>query len=379
MKKARIVLCVLLCLVMAFTMTACGGGNQSGSGQASGGQVSGGQAGSEGKGGSNDTVYEIDLSLSFPEPAAGGILPTIKKIEGQSNGRIKFNIYYSYSLVNLQDLIDGLQSGIVDMATIVPYEYKGVFPLNGSIFGLPFMGYPSIEAASKIYREFVDKTPELKAEYENAGLVYLTSYMMPGYNLHMAKANCGIRVPSDLKGYKLICGSPEMQQLITDNQGAPLFLPPTDYFSTLEKGVADGLIAHMNVVSAFGCAPELTKTHIQFSKDPSAGAYQYNLAVVFSEKFWNSLPEDLQKLFLDNAEQLGNELAAFDQQLLNSYMDKTIEAGNEVIYLTDEQAAEWEKAMEPTIQSSIKALADEGYTYAEQLYKDIKETVANYK
>lgn len=356
MKK---IIALLLALVLCFGLVACGntGSNDPGTSNSS----------------SDDKVYEINVNLTFPEVSASGFNKWCEEVTEATGGRVKFNNYYSYSLVALADVVKGLQTGLVDMAAVTLYEYPSLFPLNGNVFGLPFLGWESEASATEIYWEMMEECPELLAEYETLGLHYMSAYAMPGYNIFMTKAGA-METPADLKGHKMITVATAAQQLLAANGGAPVSAGPTDYYSNLEKGVADSIISHINVLGAFGVSPELIEKAVFFG-DKYSGAYMYMLGFVFSEDFWNKLPADIQAVMTEKAPLLGQYCLEADMALTTVMLDKLDEKGVEQVVLTSEQVQVWADALTDYTASEIAEWSKTN-SAAESIYNTILDKIA---
>ena len=296
-------------------------------------------------------VYEINVNLTFPEVSASGFNKWCEEVVAATGGRVKFNNYYSYSLVALPDVVKGLQTGLVDMSAVTLYEYPSIFTLNGNVFGLPFLGWKDEASCSEIYWEMMEECPELLKEYTDLGLHYMSGYAMPGYNLFMTKASDMV-TPADLKGHKVITVSPAAQKLLADNGGAPVSAGPTDYYSNLEKGVADSAISHINVMGAFGVVPELINKAVFFG-DEYSGAYMYLLGFVFAEDFWNKLPADIQAVLTEKAPLLGQYCLEADMALTTVMLGKLKEKGTEIVVLDDAQVKVWADALTDYTASEI--------------------------
>ena len=318
-------------------------------------------------------VYEINVNLTFPEVSADGFKKWCAEVTEATGGRVKFNNYYSYSLVALPDVVKGLQTGLVDMSAVTLYEYPSIFPLNGNVFGLPFLGWKDEKSCTEIYWEMIKECPELLAEYEKLGLHYMSAYAMPGYNLFMTKAG-PMETPADLKGHKVITVSPAAQQLLAANGGAPVSAAPTDYYSNLEKGVADSAISHINVMGAFGVVPELIEKAVFFG-DEYSGAYMYMLGFVFSEDFWNKLPADIQAVLTEKAPLLGQYCLEADMALTGVMLKKLDEKGAEKVVLTDEQVKVWADALTEHTQSELDEWSKDNAA-VESIYNTILEKIA---
>lgn len=370
MKKA---ICMILCLcVLATLFTGCGSSDsQTSSSPANVSNQSSSEADTSSV--ADDTVYEINLSLNFSEVSASGMLKWIDEVTEASGGRLKFNIYYSYSLVAMSDLVKGLQTGIVDMAAMVPYEYPSLFTLNGNLFGLPFLGWTSEASACEIYWDMVEECPELLEEYEEYKLHYLSAYMMPGYNIFMTGTN-EMETPADLKGQKVITVAPSVQKLLSDNSGAPITSGPSDYYSNLEKGVADSIFSHINVLGAFGVCPELINKAVFFG-DEYSGAYMYLTSFVFSNDFWNKLPADLQEILTESGPNLGKYMLESDTALTEKLLAGLEEKGAEIVVLDDAQVAVWSDALSSYTTDDLAEWSQEN-SATQTIYDTILDKIA---
>lgn len=335
---------LILCLCMlASALVGCSGDKQP-----SGTNPGGGES----RAPSNDgEVYEINVSPTFPEVSAGGFLKWEDEIIEATNGRVKFNNYYSYSLVALPDLVKGLQTGLVDMASMVPYEYPSLFTLNGNVMGLPFLGWKDEASACEVYWDMIKECPALVEEYEAYDLHYYGSYFMPGYNMFMTKKD-PMETPADLKGHKTITGAATVQQLLANNSGAPVSSGPTDYYSNMEKGVADSIISHINVLGAFGVCPELVEKAVFFGNEYS-GAYMYVNTTVFAQSFWDKLPADIQQAFSEHADNLGKYMLESDMGLTGKFLGDLDAKGAEKVVLNDEQVKVWADELAPLTQADL--------------------------
>lgn len=357
MKK---LIALLLTCVMALSLVACGGSNNPSSSNS-------------GNSGDTDKVYEINVNLNFPEVSASGYLKWCDEVVEATGGRVKFNNYYSYSLLALADVVKGLQTGLADMSAITLYEYPSIFTLNGNVFGLPFLGWKDEASASQIYWEMMEECPALQAEYSELGLHYISGYAMPGYNLFLTKAS-DITTPADLKGHKTITVASAAQQLLADNGGAPVSAGPTDYYSNLEKGVADSVISHINVLGAFGVAPELIKKAVYFG-DEYSGAYMYMMGFAFSDSFWNKLPEDIQAVFTEKAPLLGQYCLEADMALTGVFLEKMDAAGVEKVVLSDDEVKVWADALSAHTAEEIAEWSGAD-SNTESIYNTILDKIA---
>lgn len=320
-------------------------------------------------------VYEFNVSFHAPEGATVALTDVFRRMEKTSEGRLKFNIFYTWTLSSVESVIKDLQSGITDIATVPPHEYMNLFPRTSFITGTPFLGLPGILEAGDIYAEMLEEFPSIMDEYEDMGLTYWTNFFMPQNNLYQTGSYGEIIVkPSDLKGHKIIITSTMMQQLVAKHGGAPVTATITEYFSNLEKGVADSTVSHLNAINAFGCG-ELIKKATIFG---DSGMFLGSLSFLFSTKKWNSLPKDLQQIFTDEAEAIRKSNGEEDIAKLKSGMEKLTASGADIYTLTDAEIKVWQDDFEPFLEDYIAQLEKDGVDDIQEIYDVLKEKIANY-
>ncbi|WP_258359815.1 TRAP transporter substrate-binding protein DctP [Moorella sulfitireducens (nom. illeg.)] len=332
-----------------------------------------GDSGTAGSNSSSDPAetFTLIVSLTKGQKNTTALQDYLASIEKDSNGRIKFEIFYSGSLLKVPEIPQGLTSGVCDISEFILAEFPTIFPLNSTILGLPFIGMS--QDSGGVYRQLLEEFPEMQEEYTNAGMVMLNYLVTLPYNLHLT-TDREVKVPSDLRGLKIITTRKDIASIIQDNGGAPVSMEPGEYYSSMEKGVVDGTVLHFPMMFNAGLIP-LCKQHVMVSE--RGGIYSDISAYVMSANTWNKLPADLQALFTDE-----ERVAKFFQDdvvLLKSYHDKSMEAikenGNKIVYLTDEEIAQWQAAAAATIEASLAELDAQGLP-ATQIYERALELIA---
>lgn len=337
-----------LALALAFSLTACGGGGGSTGDGGSNGSGNGGSAPQ----GDGDTVYTVSLQFTFPDSSAAPVEAVLREIEEASNGRLKFEVYYSFSMISNADVVDALQDGTLDIAGLMPVEYS-MFNLCGRLSNMPMLGWDDVESASKIYMAMLYSNEAMMAEFSDNHLIPWAGSMCPGYQLYFAE-DVTATDPALFKGLTIMCDNPEMQSFISGQGGAVAAAFPPDFYSNLSNGVAEGLVQHPNCVSAFGCM-ELIKTVVSYGE---GGFFTSPLVYCISENFWNSLPGDLQTLLGEYADDICKAAVVSDlSQLENVSMPALEASGANVVTLDDAQMAEWHTAFQPILDSALETIA----------------------
>ena len=99
----------------------------------------------------------------------------------------------------------------------------------------------------QLYQEF----PELRAELENQGCC-LRPENPPTWIMHTSKK--AVRVPADVKGMKASAGSYAAQFWLACG-AAPVNMGPGDWYTSMEKGLIEGLSLHWAAMKVFGLIP----------------------------------------------------------------------------------------------------------------------------
>lgn len=366
MKKR--LLSILLVGAMVFGLCACGsngGGSDAGS---SSGDASGAAKAEQVADGETVTV---SIQFSFPEESADGAKAVLDKITEESNGRIQFETYYSYSYVDAGDVVDALQSNQLDIAGFMPTEHS-VFPLNGRMTALPLLNYPGWEAACQIYMSLIYNNDAMLAEFTDNNLVLWGGYMCPGYQFYSSKEITDT-TPAAFNGLTVMCDNSEMQSMINANQGGAISVFPTDYLSNLQNGVADALVQHVNCAYVFGCF-DYVESALFFGE---GGFYNLPLVYCFSQDFWDSLPEDLQEVFAENADDLCKQSYESDYALYSNVAYPALEDTATITVLDDAQIADWQTACADIVENALTDIEKDSPTVRDA-YNQLKDMIANY-
>lgn len=359
MKK---VIALLLALSMVLALCACGGS------EATSAPVE--SAATEVA--ASDDVINVSIQLTFPEESASGAKEVLAAIEEASGGRIKFEIYYSFSFVESADVPEALKTNQLDIAGMNLAEYPATFPLNGAMCSLPLLNYPGWEAANQIYLNTLYNNADMMAEFTNNGMVFWAGYMMPGYQLYSTQEITDL-TPSAFNGKTVMCDNAQMQELINQNKGGSSTVIPTDFLTNLQNGVADTLMQHVCCAYVFGCF-DYVKSAVFFG---DGGFYNLPLGYAFSESFWNSLPEDLQSIFAEYADDLCYKSYTSDVGLYDNVAYPTLAEKATITVLDEAQIAVWQEAMQPIVDSAVENIKQDSPNVDTAL-QQLKENIASY-
>jgi TRAP-type C4-dicarboxylate transport system substrate-binding protein len=277
MRRKRLFAAITSIALLATLLAGCGGGEPAGSADAG-----------------DDTVYEINVNLPFAEDNGPGVVEAVKNCEERSGGRLRFTVYWSNSLLNIMEMPKGYYDGLADVGPVPLNLYTDMFPLNSVIASQPFMGYDSKQQTWDIYNQIHVEFPEMDKELLDMGMTPVAYYPMAPYYLHMVSKD-EVRVPADVKGDKIITSKIEISKFLSGNSAAPVDQPITEFYSSLEKGVASGLWNNWAILHGMKLVP-LLHQHVYFGQ---TGSHLDFNAYVIRTKTLESLPGDLREIMIE--------------------------------------------------------------------------------
>lgn len=318
-----------------------------------------------------DDTVTVSIQFGYPEESAAGQLEVLKQMEEASGGKLKFDIYFSYSFVEAADVVDALETNMVNISCFMPTE-NSQFTLNGHLAALPLLNYPDWQAAIKIYDHMVYNNEAMMKEFTDNGMVFWTGYVCPGYQFYSTKEITDF-TPAAFNGLTIMCDNAEMTQLINANKGGAITAFVTDYLSNLQNGVCEGLVQHLNCAFVFGTL-DYIKSAIFFGE----GGF-YNLPLVFgmSDLFWNDLPDDLKQIFMEYADDFTIAQYQTDLGLYENAAYPTLQANAEITVLDDEQIAVWQDACTDIVANAVETMTQDNPATPE-VYEQLKDLIANY-
>ena len=267
------------------------------------------------------------------------IVPWCAKIEAESNGRLKCQIFPSMQLGGTApQLYDQVRDGVADIVWTLPGYNAGRFP-SMEVFELPFMitdAHSASRAAWQFYEkhgrnEFREVRP-LAVHVHDAG--YLHTRERP------------VRVLEDFRGMKLRAPTRQTNKLLAALGATPVSMPVTALADAMSKGVLDGAMVPWEVVPAVK-VQEVARFHTE--TDPNVPAlYTAVFLFAMNPKTYAALPDDLQAVIdrnsgLDLSSQVGR---LWDEQTAPARKLAT-DRGNTVIVVPAAELVRWQRAAQP--------------------------------
>ncbi|WP_417250432.1 TRAP transporter substrate-binding protein [Celeribacter sp.] len=292
------------------------------------------------------TAFAQEVTLRFQHfvsPASGSPMyfmePWAEKIEAESEGRIKIEIYPLMQLGGkAPDQFDLIRDGAIDGGWVIPGYQPGRFPETETL-ELPFITAKSGELSSVAAWSFTQK--HLMDDFKD---VKVLAVHMHGEGLVHKKGEV-LETADDLKGLKLRAPT-RTSTLLLDKLGAtPVGMPVPAFPEALAKGVLDGGMITFEMAPSLKL-DELTDSHTDVAGDRSF----YNLYFIWAmnKAKYDSLPDDLKAVIDANSGLMASQWAGAAYDHGDEDGLKEIRAsGNEIALLPAEET------------DKIKALGDE--------------------
>ncbi|MBX6377117.1 MAG: TRAP transporter substrate-binding protein DctP [Clostridia bacterium] len=356
----------VMALVLAAFLTACGGKPASNSGtSSSGGSAAGGSAAGSAAGGAGQTTQPqaqagtVTLKFADGYPPAHWVVvhfakPWMERVTQYTQGRVQFEYYPAGQLGKLQDALNLLRSGSIDVGDVQPSLFPGELPLSGVAL-LP-AAFDTGKAGSDAYNALLREGPVLE-EFLKQGIRPVAAFVLPPYEIVTARK--AVSRLEDVKGLKLRSGGGGHSLAITALGGTPVTLSGPDVYEALQRGTIDGAVWPLSSMKEYGMS-EVVK-HI------TVGAGLPGIIITFavSEKTWQSWPEDVREAVRKASDEAFSEGVAWLDENTRA-MAKEMEAkGIQLHPIADQEQTRWRQALLPVWDQWVKDMTAKGLPGAE--------------
>ena len=264
---------------------------------------------------------------------ARAIVPWAQKVEAESGGRIKVQIFNAMQLGGAPpQLFDQARDGVVDLTWTVLGYTPGRFPKT-EVFELPFMS-GSAERSSKAIQEYVEKFAA--DEFKDVKLICVHTHG-PGL-FHTKQPVTGLET---LRGMKVRGGSRIINNMLTKLGATPVGMPVPAVTDALSKGTIEGTTIPWEVAPSLK-VHELVRNHTTFAG--KEGLYTQTFAFSMNKAAYDKLPADLKKIIDANSGQAAATLfgKAMDDGD-KAGREIAVKAGNNIVALDIAETQRWRR------------------------------------
>ena len=267
-----------------------------------------------------------------------------EQVEIRTDGNVLVNLFPSGQLGNDAQMIDGIRSGIIDIAMVGLNNYSGLMP-ESAAFTLPFM-FPTREAAYQVLDGQVGQgVLDQMNEFGLKGLGFPEN----GYR-NMTNNRGPIRVPADLAGLQMrVNNSIALNDMFAALDANPQQIPVAELYTALETGVVDAQDHPIGVTLSFKFY------EVQDYLSLTQHAYS-PLALAMNSNTFVGLTADEQSVVLEVAA----EAVAMQRELSIEKEDEMLAAleNDGMTINRDVDGAAFQEAVKPVWEAFIEANGD---------------------
>jgi TRAP-type C4-dicarboxylate transport system substrate-binding protein len=308
----------------------------------------------------------------FLPPVSNGhakfLAPWARKVEADSQGRIKIDIFPSMQLGGTPpQLYDQARDGVADLVWTLPGSTPGRFP-GIEVIELPFVAARRGVVNAKAAQEFYET--HLRQEFAEVHPICIWAH-----DHGLVHSNKQVKSLEDMKGLKLRSPTRQTAEALRTLGANPIAMPVPQVPESLAQRVIDGAVIPWEVIPALK-VHELVKFHTEIPGSPTLYTATFTLAM--NKPKYESLPADLKAVIDKNSGQVAAEAAGrmWDEQAI-VVSDMVKKRGNTITTLSEEEARRWQTTTLPVIDAWIASVKDKGLDGA-KLLDSFRALVAKY-
>jgi TRAP-type C4-dicarboxylate transport system substrate-binding protein len=276
------------------------------------------------------------------------LAPWARKIEAESNGRIRIDIFPSMELGGAPaQLFDQARDGVADIVWAVPGLTPGRFP-GIETFELPFLPSRRALVSSRALQDFA--AIYLKDEFDEVQPLCFSCS-----DRAVIHAYDAVRSIEDIKGLKLHVQTRLAGEAMRALDAHPVPMPSEELPTALTERVVDGCVDPWHMVPPLRLN-DLLKSHTEFS-ELSLSSRTYILAM--NKPAYEGLPRELKTVLDNNSAEIASGMAGtmWDIQA-HAVAENIAESGDVIVTLLPEAVAHWRRATEPVVAAWLKDMKE---------------------
>jgi len=312
-------------------------------------------------GGDSEVILEL-TQHDPPESATGRFLEAwAENVFQASDGRLKINVNHGGALGGPRDTYDLVLNNSVDIGWGMQSYFPNRFPMT-EVMMLPMLGIESATQGSRALWDMYENTDLLKNEYRGAHVLLLhTNCDSP-----IATRDKAINTLADLKGVSLRTNAGPPTEFARLFGGNPVSVVVTELYSSLEKGVVQGVITDWHAIWSFKFYEQLKNYY-----DVHASVSPYFL--VINQGVYDALAADLRKILDDSSGAAALDMAGSAWDNVQREVTGIIrDRGGNISTLPEAEMVQLEGFARKTWQNWVAQRAADGYPAQEAVDTALK-------
>lgn len=185
------------------------------------------------------TTIKAQFFLPKGHPISKRLEQIYGEIEQATGGEVKVQSFYASELVPLREALEGLSNGTLDLLVGPGAYYSGKIALAD--FGIMPLNFKSYADRSKaFYDEGIGEM--LDTAYNKIGVTVQAPFNYFIGEEVLVRKGVTVNGYDDLKGLKLRVAGGELIELVKTMGAQPVFIPPPEVYTGLQRGTVDGAI-----------------------------------------------------------------------------------------------------------------------------------------
>jgi TRAP-type transport system periplasmic protein len=277
------------------------------------------------------------------------LAPWARKIEAESGGRIRIDLFPSMQLGGAPAaLFDQVRDGSADIVWTAPSLTPGRFP-KIETFELPFLASRRALVSSRALTDFA--AVHLQDEFRD---VYTICFSCS--DRAAIHGSSPVRTIEDIKNLRLHVQTRFAADAMRALGARPLIMPSAQLPMGITEHVVDACLDPWHLVPPLRLN-DLLRFHTEFS-DVSPSVRTYVLAM--NKTSYDRLPRDLKTIIGNNSGQPAAAMAGamWDTQAA-AVANSVVERGDLIVTLLPEAVTRWRKAVEPVIDAWRKEVKEQ--------------------
>ena len=280
------------------------------------------------------------------------------EVTKRSNGRLKIDFYPSKQLFGIREVLGAVTSGAVELGGIVGVVSFPSINKNFNVASFPglFNSYEQQRGffqdsnmGKNIWSDITKKSNSKLIMYNPVG---------PVMTFSGKRELTGVEAMKGLKARRLLKSEEPMWDVFEANR---VSLPTGEVYTALQTGMIDTINSPPGSIEAYSWWE-----YLQFAQKP----YQYFAdAYIMANKTWfDSLPDDLQKIVMDVGREIGNKSTNTILDAGEATLEKFKERGGVITVLSGNEKIKFDKLMKDKVMPAMADLIDGDALKAAQDY-----------
>ncbi|MEO8506997.1 MAG: TRAP transporter substrate-binding protein DctP [Betaproteobacteria bacterium] len=297
-----------------------------------------------------------------------GVTHWIEQVTKQSNGRIEIKHFPSEQLGKAKDMLSLTQSGVADVAGIVPSFVSDRMPLS-TIAELPGLYNTSCQGTRATADLMMNDGILVKQELEPNNVIVIFTLATPTYTAFSKREK--LSSIDDLKGQKLRTVGGVMSQTLDKLGAVGVQMASPEIYESLARGTVEGLVYAYSPLFSGGLQ-KLVKSSIA---DVNFGGASYSY--VMNKQKFSALPADVQKILLSAGQDTMAYACREADRETREAKEKVAASGVQSFPVPAAEKLRWNKVFDDVADEWVKDGAKRGKP-AGAVYKAYREALAKY-